>query len=125
MKCDSCGIRRSTITIRETINSQIRTYHLCEVCAAERGEQFTGMMPKISFGAIFPAGALPNFSVLAKPSPVTAKEKLEGEIIALLSKERDAVEEEKYQEAAKLRDKIEILKSDHRKELYKQKSAQN
>jgi len=122
MKCDNCGIRESTVTIRETINSQTRTYHLCEVCAAERGEQFALGVPRINFGFAVPRNILPSFSIVARPLSVSQKERLETAILTLKMKEKEAVDLERYKKAAEIRDRIEALKSEYRKELFREKA---
>lgn len=129
MKCDNCGVRESTITIRETINSRTRTYHLCEVCASERGESFLGPVqgmkgaPKITFGFAVPANlgnTAPGFSVMSRPR-VSKREKIMEDIFRLKGKQREVVEDEKYSEASEIRDKIEALKSEYRKEIFREK----
>jgi len=37
MVCDHCGQHESVIHLTQIVNNQIRTFHLCEACAAEKG----------------------------------------------------------------------------------------
>jgi protein arginine kinase activator len=43
MRCQECGERPATLHFTKIVNGQKNEYHLCEVCAKERGEAIPGL----------------------------------------------------------------------------------
>lgn len=134
MKCEHCGIHDATFFCKTNINGRVSQVHLCPACAEKAGytrsfesalhrgqhrlfDPFAllgdfGMMPK-SVLTEFPA---PN-EELSAPAPQTelvdaidaAKLQEERKRNALQAQLRAAIEEERYEDAAKLRDELKAL----------------
>lgn len=49
MLCEECGRRMATLHYTKIINGEKTEYHLCEECAKEKGEKFTGLDFGFSF----------------------------------------------------------------------------
>lgn len=49
MLCPECGKRPATIHYKKIVNGQKTEYHLCEVCAQEKGEYMPGFDSGFSF----------------------------------------------------------------------------
>ncbi len=49
MLCEECGKRMATLHFTKIINGEKTEYHLCEVCAKEKGEKLTGLDTGFSF----------------------------------------------------------------------------
>lgn len=47
--CPECGKRSATIHYKKVVNGQKTEYHLCELCAQEKGEQMPGFDHGFSF----------------------------------------------------------------------------
>ena len=138
MKCERCGKNEATFYFKSNINGKITEQHLCSDCAAELGytdklrrrslfddDFFT--RPFRLFEPLFePMGArllsefpeplcedeMPRVAVQEK-QPVEdaeqAKWKSERERNALQAQLKTAIEEENFEEAARLRDAIRAL----------------
>ena len=135
MKCEHCGINDATFFCKTNLNGRVSQVHLCPDCAEKLGyaqsfekalrrgqrrlfDPFAllgdfGMMPK-SVLTEFPA---PTENETATPAPQTelvdaidaAKLQAERKRNALQAQLRAAIEEERYEDAAKLRDELKTL----------------
>ena len=135
MKCEHCGINDATFFCKTNLNGRVSQVHLCPHCAEELGytrsfeqalrrgqrrlfDPFSllgdfGMMPKTMLTE-FPA---PTEETSAAPAPQSelvdaidaAKLQAERKRNALQAQLRAAIEEERYEDAAKLRDELKSL----------------
>jgi protein arginine kinase activator len=62
MLCDECGKRMATLHFTKIINGEKTEYHLCEVCAKEKGEKFTGIDIGFGFQNLLSGLLNPDFS---------------------------------------------------------------
>ena len=46
MSCEQCHEREAVIHLTQIVNEQVTTLHLCERCAAEKGVESPGSLPK-------------------------------------------------------------------------------
>lgn len=134
MKCEHCGIHDATFFCKTNVNGRVSQVHLCPDCAEKLGythsfeealrrgqrrlfDPFSllgdfGMMPK-SVLTEFPA---PTEEETA-PAPQTelvdnieaAKLQAECKRNVLQAQLRAAIDEERYEDAAKLRDELKAL----------------
>lgn len=136
MKCEHCGLNEATFFCKTSINGRVRQTHLCTDCADKLGytqslqqamrrgqrrlfDPFSllgdfGMAPK-SILTEFPA---PNEDV-TQTAPAVQQElvdTIEAQKLqqtrqrnALQAQLRRAVEEERYEDAARLRDELKAL----------------
>ena len=135
MKCEHCGIHDATFFCKTNINGRVSQVHLCPDCAEKLGytrsfeqamrygqrrlfDPFSllgdfGMMPKTVLTE-FPA---PTEEATAAPAPQSelvdaidaAKLQAERRRNALQAQLRAAIAEERYEDAAKLRDELKTL----------------
>ena len=135
MKCEHCGIHDATFFCKTNVNGRVSQVHLCPHCAEELGytrsfeqamrygqrrlfDPFAllgdfGMIPK-SVLTEFPA---PTEEETVTPAPQTelvdsidaAKLQSERKRNALQAQLRAAIEAERYEDAAKLRDELKSL----------------
>ena len=135
MKCEHCGIHDATFFCKTNINGRVSQVHLCPDCAEKLGytrsfeqamrygqrrlfDPFSllgdfGMMPKTVLTE-FPA---PTEEATAAPAPQSelvdaidaAKLQAERRRNALQAQLRAAIDEERYEDAAKLRDELKTL----------------
>lgn len=49
MLCENCGVRSATLHFTKIVNGEKNEFHLCEVCAEEKGELLTGESDPFSF----------------------------------------------------------------------------
>lgn len=42
MNCEECGKRPATLHLTKIVNGEKTEYHICEQCASEKGDVFTG-----------------------------------------------------------------------------------
>ena len=135
MKCEHCGIHDATFFCKTNINGRVSQVHLCPDCAEKLGytrsfeqamrygqrrlfDPFSllgdfGMMPKTVLTE-FPA---PTEEATAAPAPQSelvdaidaAKLQAERHRNALQAQLRAAIDEERYEDAAKLRDELKTL----------------
>lgn len=64
MICQECGQRPATLHFTKILNGEKTEFHLCDVCASEKGEMFPGASPNFSIHHLL--SGLLNFD--AKPS---------------------------------------------------------
>ncbi len=132
MKCEHCGINDATFFCKTNVNGRVSQVHLCPDCAEKLGytrsfeqalrrgqrrifDPFSllgdfGMIPK-SVLTEFPA---PTEEASAAPAPQSelvdaidaAKLQAERKRNALQAQLRAAIDEERYEDAAKLRDEL-------------------
>lgn len=62
MLCEECGIRMATLHFTKIINGDKTEYHLCEECAREKGEKFTGLDTGFSFHDLLSGFLNPDFT---------------------------------------------------------------
>ena len=136
MKCEHCGVNDATFFCKTNINGRVNQVHLCPHCAEELGytrsfeqalrrgqrrlfDPFSllgdfGMMPKTMLTE-FPAPT--EEETAPTPAPQSelvdaidaAKLQAERRRNALRSQLRAAIDEERYEDAAKLRDELKTL----------------
>lgn len=136
MKCEHCGKNEATFFCRSTINGHTAQVHLCDACAAQLGytrqirrtvrpgffDPFSllsdfGMMPMRMLtefpAAMEEAEEAPLDIVQPEEAPEgllppeeLAKLRQERERNALESQLKNAIDEERYEDAAKLRDQL-------------------
>lgn len=137
MKCQKCGINEANVSYTQTVNGETAQICLCGDCARETGllektdsvfrEMEREMLSAFAmpFGNSFFARSLPRgfadvFGALPEISlPEEAKEKKDNEPRekekfmnredALKAQLLDAIAEERYEDAAKLRDEIKEM----------------
>lgn len=133
MKCEHCGVENATFFCKTTVNGRTGEMHLCHRCAEKLG--LSRDLPKTfsrPFGRLFdPFSLLGDFGMAAPtllaelPAPneeasapvveelvdaIDAKKlQEEREKNALQAQLRRAVEEERYEDAARLRDELKKL----------------
>ncbi len=133
MKCEHCGAENATFFCKTTVNGRTTEMHLCHTCAEKLGLS-RSMYQAFSrpFGRLFdPVSLLGDFGMPAPtlltefPAPIEetsapAPEELvdtidakklqeEREKNALQAQLKRAVEEERYEDAARLRDELKKL----------------
>jgi protein arginine kinase activator len=67
MLCEECGKRMATLHFTKIINGEKTEYHLCEVCAKEKGEKFTGLDTGFSFQDLLSGLLNPDLSQGNRP----------------------------------------------------------
>ena len=132
MKCEHCGAENATFFCKTTVNGRTTEMHLCHTCAEKLG--LTRQMQQAfsrPFGRLFdPVSLLGDFGMTAPmltefPAPnedtaapvredlvdaIDAKKlQEERQRNALQAQLRRAIEEERYEDAAKLRDELREL----------------
>ncbi len=55
MSCEQCREREAVIHLTQIVNEQVTTLHLCERCAAEKGVESPGGVPKTPLGTFLAA----------------------------------------------------------------------
>lgn len=55
MSCEQCHEREAVIHLTQIVNEQVTTLHLCEQCAAEKGVESPGSLPKTPLGTFLAA----------------------------------------------------------------------
>jgi protein arginine kinase activator len=55
MSCEQCREREAVIHLTQIVNEQVTTLHLCERCAAEKGVESPGAVPKTPLGTFLAA----------------------------------------------------------------------
>jgi protein arginine kinase activator len=55
MSCEQCHEREAVIHLTQIVNEQVTTLHLCERCAAEKGVESPGALPKTPLGTFLAA----------------------------------------------------------------------
>ena len=55
MSCEQCHEREAVIHLTQIVNEQVTTLHLCERCAAEKGVESPGSVPKTPLGTFLAA----------------------------------------------------------------------
>jgi protein arginine kinase activator len=55
MSCEQCHEREAVIHLTQIVNEQVTTLHLCERCAADKGVDSPGAMPKTPLGTFLAA----------------------------------------------------------------------
>jgi protein arginine kinase activator len=55
MSCEQCHEREAVIHLTQIVNEQVTTLHLCERCAADKGVESPGSMPKTPLGTFLAA----------------------------------------------------------------------
>ena len=129
MKCERCGQREATFYYQSNINGKVTQVHLCPECAAELGYT-RGMSSSFrSFRRSFfdPFSLLEDFGMLSNRMTAAGIEDTPDTPVGLvgrdeevrLQKERQrnalenqlkaAVDDENYEEAARLRDELKKL----------------
>ena len=135
MKCEHCGAENATFFCKTTVNGRTTEAHLCAACAEKLGltRSFHETMHR-PFGRLFdPFSLLGDFGTMPRtmlsefPAPTdaaanddAAEEPLLDAIDAkhlqeqrqrnaLQAQLRHAIEEERYEDAARLRDELKAL----------------
>lgn len=133
MKCEHCGVENATFFCKTTLNGRTSQMHLCHSCAEKLGLS-RSMHQAFSrpFGRLFdPFSLLGDFAHVSTPTLLTEfpapdeaaappQEELvdtidakklqeERQKNALQAQLRRAVEEERYEDAARLRDELRAL----------------
>ncbi|MBR5572546.1 MAG: UvrB/UvrC motif-containing protein [Oscillospiraceae bacterium] len=132
MKCEHCGVENATFFCKTTVNGRSSEMHLCHACAEKLGLNRTVHQAfSRPFGRLFdPFSLLGDFGV-ATPTLLTefpapneetapAAEELVDAIDAkklqeerrknaLQTQLRRAIDEERYEDAARLRDELRTL----------------
>lgn len=75
MICQECGQRPATLHFTKILNGEKTEFHLCEVCAAEKGEMFPGGGPASNFSIHHLLSGLLNFETNASSYGGIATEK--------------------------------------------------
>lgn len=133
MKCEHCGINDATFFCKTNINGRVSQVHLCPHCAEELGysRSFEQALRRGQRRMFDPFSLLGDFGMLPKsaltefpapteeaaPAPQTelvdpidaAKLQAERRRNALQAQLRAAIDEERYEDAAKLRDELKTL----------------
>ncbi|HEX2609771.1 MAG TPA: UvrB/UvrC motif-containing protein [Gemmatimonadales bacterium] len=55
MSCEQCHEREAVIHLTQIVNEQVTTLHLCERCAADKGVENPGALPKTPLGTFLAA----------------------------------------------------------------------
>jgi len=55
MSCEQCHEREAVIHLTQIVNEQVTTLHLCERCAADKGVESPGSVPKTPLGTFLAA----------------------------------------------------------------------
>ncbi|MDF3052245.1 MAG: hypothetical protein K0S19_350 [Geminicoccaceae bacterium] len=55
MSCEQCREREAVIHLTQIVNEQVTTLHLCERCAADKGVDSPGAVPKTPLGTFLAA----------------------------------------------------------------------
>jgi protein arginine kinase activator len=55
MSCEQCREREAVIHLTQIVNESVKTLHLCERCAAEKGVESPGAQPKTPLGTFLAA----------------------------------------------------------------------
>lgn len=71
MNCEECGKRPATLHLTKIVNGEKTEYHICEHCAKEKGDMFTGFN---NFGINQLLAGLLNFDPLIKKEGAGSKE---------------------------------------------------
>lgn len=133
MKCEHCGVENATFFCKTTVNGRTSQMHLCHGCAEKLGLS-RSMHQAFSrpFGRLFdPFSLLGDFAHVSTPTLLTEfpapdeaaappQEELvdtidakklqeERQKNALQAQLRRAIDEERYEDAAKLRDELRTL----------------
>ena len=133
MKCEHCGVENATFFCKTTLNGRTSQMHLCHGCAEKLGLS-RSMHQAFSrpFGRLFdPFSLLGDFAHVSTPTLLTElpapdeaaappQEELvdtidakklqeERQKNALQAQLRRAIDEERYEDAAKLRDELRTL----------------
>lgn len=133
MLCEKCRKNEANVHVIKNINGQASEMHLCESCARESGELLSANQLLGSFfesvlplrprrAAYMPAGvpAVSRYAgcedcaedppaQAAGAAEVSAKDARAGKLAELKEQMEEAVEKEKFEQAARLRDEIKKL----------------
>lgn len=133
MKCEHCGVNNATFFCKTNINGRVTQVHLCPACAEKLGyaQSFEKAMGRGQRRLFDPFSLLGDFGMVPKsvltefPAPTeeaspaaqtelvdnieAAKLQEERKRNALQAQLRAAIEEERYEDAAKLRDELKAL----------------
>ncbi|PTX58141.1 protein arginine kinase activator [Melghirimyces profundicolus] len=77
MQCQECGKRPATLHYTKIINGEKMEFHLCEVCAKEKGEQMAGMEAGFSIHNLL-SGLLNLDGQFAEGQPARSASSSEG-----------------------------------------------
>jgi len=75
VNCEECGKRPATLHLTKIVNGEKTEYHICEHCAKEKGDMFTGFN---NFGINQLLAGLLNFDPLIKKEGASGKEGTAG-----------------------------------------------
>lgn len=105
MKCQHCNDNEATNTFLVNFMGEEREVHLCDECTAKAKQHYEAMRRQAGYpgwGGNVPARVRPN------PFPLDAGREIRHRrrMNELQSKLREAVNTERYEDAAKLRDEI-------------------
>jgi protein arginine kinase activator len=67
MTCEQCHEREAVIHLTQIVNEQVTTLHLCERCAAEKGVESPGALPKTPLGTFLAAMGQESPNQVASP----------------------------------------------------------
>lgn len=133
MKCEHCGVNDATFFCKTNINGRVTQIHLCPDCAEKLGyaQSFEKAMRRGQRRLFDPFSLLGDFGMIPKsvltefPAPTeeeapapqpelvdaidAAKLQEERKRNALQAQLRSAIEAERYEDAAKLRDELKAL----------------
>jgi protein-arginine kinase activator protein McsA len=130
MLCEHCGAREATFYCKSNVNGRVAQVHLCPACAEALG--YTRSLASSFFGgdligrffrpmfSDFGGSLLTEFPApVAEEEPPAAPDLLSQQDSTVLQRQRrrnslevrlkEAVEAERYEEAAKLRDELRSL----------------
>lgn len=135
MKCEHCGVNDATFFCKTNINGRVTQVHLCPDCAEKAGytRSFAEAMRRGQRRLFDPFSLLGDFGMIPKsvltefPAPneeASDTAAPQGELVdaidaaklqaqrqrnALQAQLRAAIDEERYEDAAKLRDELKSL----------------
>ena len=125
MLCERCGKREANVHITRNINGRVTKENVCSECADMAGEMNFGSVMRDFFSSVMPARArrfdyrgheaISEYAgcedCLEESYPeFKQKETNEDKITELTLRLKQAVNEERYEDAARLRDEIKSLK---------------
>lgn len=133
MLCEKCGRNNASVHITKNINGRVTELHLCEECAKKSGQMVSvNRFFNDFFESVLPARSRRRFPLLEDTTGYDSRyagcedcigegEKTPGEAqppnrVELLKKQmQQAVEQEDFETAAKIRDEIKKLNENNQK----------
>ena len=126
MKCEHCGVENATFFCKTTVNGQSREMHLCNACAEKLHQSFSRPFGRLfdPFSLLGDFAHLPTATLTEFPAPNEDAAPPQEELVdaidakklqeerqrnALQAQLRRAIDEERYEDAAKIRDELRAL----------------